>query len=102
MAQDFSLSFYRSRVWRKCRAAYTKSVNYTCEICGEPGDIVHHEERLTPENIKDPNVTLNWKKLKLVCIRCHNQIYNEPAVADGLMFDDDGNLIEAPRSSEKR
>ena len=101
MAQEFAKAFYRSTAWRKCRAAYAKHVNYICEICGEPGDIVHHEERLTPENINNPDVTLNWEKLKLVCIRCHNAIYNKPAVADGLMFDDDGNLIEAPRCAEK-
>ena len=68
-----------------------------CEICGDkPGFIVHHKERLTPENIDNPEVTLNWDKLQYACIGCHNAVYNPAAVGDGLMFDEEGNLIEVP------
>ena len=38
-----------------------------------PGDEVHHKIRLTPENIKDPQVALNWNNLELLCKDCHNQ-----------------------------
>lgn len=36
-----------------------------------PGEIVHHVINLTPENINDPNVALNFDNLRLVCRRCH-------------------------------
>ena len=102
MAQDFAQPFYNSGAWHRCRKAYAASKDYLCEICGEPGDIVHHKERLPPENINDPMVALNWEKLQLVCTRCHNQIYNEPAVADGLAFDNEGNLIEVPPGGARK
>lgn len=98
MAQSFSRVFYESQRWRRCRAAYAGSVGYACEICGAPGAIVHHKVRLTPENINDPEVTLGWGNLELLCIPCHNRINIQPAVAEGLRFDGEGNLAEAPPS----
>lgn len=37
------------------------------------GEIVHHIEHLTPENISDPNVSLNFANLRLVCRKCHGE-----------------------------
>ena len=49
-----------------------------CERCLDrgrivPGEIVNHRIELTPENINDPEVTLSFKNLKLVCRDCHAQ-----------------------------
>lgn len=45
-------------------------------MCGDDGLAdagvsVHHKIVLTPENINDPTVTLNWDNLVLLCDKCH-------------------------------
>jgi 5-methylcytosine-specific restriction endonuclease McrA len=47
-----------------------------CERClrngiVRAGRIVHHKIHLDADNIGDPNVTLNWDNLELVCMDCH-------------------------------
>ena len=74
--QPYAEAFYKSGQWTKCRNAYAKSVRYLCEDCLSkgilnPGEIVHHIKPLTPENVNDPNVTLNFDNLKFVCRKCH-------------------------------
>lgn len=76
--KPFAEAFYNSRAWRDCRKAYAKSRGGLCERCIErgvykPGEIVHHKVYLTPDNINDPAVTLNWDNLELVCRDCHAQ-----------------------------
>ena len=77
MAKDFSKAFYGSKAWQQCRDAYIahrKSVDGgMCENCHEvPGYIVHHKIELTPDNINDPNITLEFENLKYDCHICHN------------------------------
>lgn len=72
MSKEFSKAFYKSARWLKCRQSYIKSVNGVCERCGNPGYILHHKILLTPENIHDADVTLNFENLEYVCLRCHN------------------------------
>lgn len=72
MSKEFSKAFYKSARWLKCRQSYIKSVNGVCERCGNPGYILHHKILLTPENINDPDVTLNFENLEFVCLQCHN------------------------------
>lgn len=95
MAQAWAKAFYNSKAWQECRDGYIKSVFGLCEKCGKPGYIVHHKERLTPWNINDPDVTLNWSKLQYLCLKCHNAIDadNDP-VRDDIMFTPDGQLVE--------
>ena len=69
-------AFYVSPQWIKCRTAYAKSRGNLCERCANnglvvPGEEVHHKERLTPRNVNDPSVALNWDNLELLCKRCH-------------------------------
>lgn len=78
MARDFAYSFYNSTEWKKCRESYAKSKRYLCEDCLSkglytPGEIVHHIINLTPENINDPSVTMNFSNLRLVCRKCHGE-----------------------------
>ena len=78
---EWAKKFYSSIAWRQCRKAYTASVGGLCERCMEqgrysPGDVVHHIEPLTAMNINDPNITLNWNNLQLVCTQCHAEIHS--------------------------
>ena len=72
----FAHSFYASYAWIKCARAYKREHGGLCERCLAkglivPGDEVHHKIRLTPENISDPAVALNWENLILLCKPCH-------------------------------
>ena len=40
------------------------------------GEIVHHKIELTPENIDDPGITLNWDNLELLCRFCHSEVHD--------------------------
>ncbi|GAB4073683.1 hypothetical protein GCM10028778_11860 [Barrientosiimonas marina] len=104
MAHDYAKSFYNSRVWRKTRDAYAESQYWLCERCYQngilsEGQIVHHKIYLTPENINDPDVSLNWDNLELLDITCHNQEHfkTEDVVREGLTFDENGDLISKER-----
>ena len=94
--KEWAKSFYKSKAWRQCRDAYFVSQHGLCERCNGPGKIVHHKIYLTPDNINDPDISLNWDHLELLCQDCHNQEHHSTApVADGLRFDEWGNLVEA-------
>lgn len=72
----FARDFYRSFAWRRCRDGYAASVQGLCERCLKrglivPGEEVHHKIRLTPDNINNPAVALNWDNLELLCKDCH-------------------------------
>lgn len=79
MRDPFARQFYSSGAWRECRKAYRKSVGNLCENCLKigkitPADEVHHKIRLTPKNINDPNITLNWDNLQALCETCHKSL----------------------------
>ena len=103
MAKEFAKSFYNSKAWKKCRAAYIAYRQQVdggiCESCHEvPGYIVHHKIELTPENINDPDISLSFNNLKYDCHICH-QKENSNDVAAGLVkyeFSDDGEIICSP------
>lgn len=75
-------SFYVSWTWRRCRKAFAESKGNLCEKCLKRGIIepgskerpleVHHKIPLTESNYKDPNITLNWDNLQLLCKTCHD------------------------------
>ena len=74
--EGFAKAFYCSWPWIKCARSYKRSKGGLCERCWAkglivPGAEVHHKIRLTPENIKDPAVALNWDNLELLCKNCH-------------------------------
>ena len=98
MAREFARAFYNSKEWKKCREGYIKSVGGLCERCLAKGkyvlgEEVHHKIPLTPENIDDPNVTLNWDNLELLCSSCHSIEHNRKE-KEVLMFDENGDLVE--------
>lgn len=76
MAREFSRQFYNSAAWKSCRESYKRAKGGLCEDCMARGIItagaeVHHVIELTPENVKDPNIALNWDNLRLLCKDCH-------------------------------
>ncbi len=76
MAQDFARQFYNSKTWKHNRDAYMKSVGGLCERClargmYNPAEIVHHKTELTPENISDERIALDFGNLEAVCRKCH-------------------------------
>ena len=79
--KEYAREFYSSTAWKNTRAAYAKSKGGLCENClskgiYKAGEIVHHTIHLTPENINDPSVSLNWDNLCLLCRDCHAQIHD--------------------------
>lgn len=81
MAQSFSRGFYNSVNWKKTRRAYFKYRSGLCEECLARGlyvrgEIVHHKIELTPENINNPKISLDWSNLELVCRECHERIHD--------------------------
>lgn len=100
MAKEFAKKFYHSKEWKKCREGYILSVHGLCEKClakgrYTPGFIVHHKKELTPDNINDPYITLNWDNLEYDCLECHNKEHmsKDDYTQDDLMFNEYGQLI---------
>lgn len=86
--------FYKSKAWERTRAAYIAYRHGLCERCGAGGKIVHHKVYLTPDNINDPEITLSFDNLELLCATCHQHEHFETSpTAEGLVFDDFGDLV---------
>ena len=101
MARKFAKPFYNSKAWKDCRESYKKAIpkykRGLCEQCYEKGkheigDEVHHKIWLTPNNINDPNITLNHDNLILLCYECHKAIHTK-RVKKRYVFNDKGELI---------
>ena len=74
--QEYAKTFYKSAAWKHTRAAYLKSVGGLCERCRAkglivPAEIIHHKVYISPDNITDTSVTLDWANLEAVCRGCH-------------------------------
>lgn len=94
MAAEWAKWFYNSKAWLECSRAYAVSAFYLCERCRKPGYITHHKIELTPENINDPSVTLNWDNLEYLCLDCHNRVNAQSVTRDDVQFDGSGQLIK--------
>lgn len=83
MAREFAKGFYSSKRWQDCRNAYAAERGHLCERClrsglYSPGVIVHHKIELTPANINNPDITLNYNNLELLCRACHAEQHPDP------------------------
>lgn len=72
--------FYKSKAWQRCRRDYATAHAGLCERCLEkgqivPGEIVHHKIHLDGENVQDPEISLAWSNLLLVCRKCHGELH---------------------------
>ena len=103
MSKIWAKPFYNSNQWKQCRVSYIASVHGLCETCLSrgrvtPGKILHHTVWLTPENIKDPYVSLNHELIRYDCQDCHNREHHGDhleAVREGLIFDSNGDLVRS-------
>lgn len=97
--------FYRKPAWQKLRQMALSRDNGICVRCYKENkikkaDVVHHIVYLT-DNIQ---LALDLNNLESLCHACHNAEHDEKAtgkkskwkknIRRGLMFDDEGNLIE--------
>ncbi|MBQ5566089.1 MAG: HNH endonuclease [Clostridia bacterium] len=78
MMKDYAKQFYKSKKWQKCRQSFIESRKGIdgglCQHChSNYGYIVHHKVHITPQNINNPDVTLNFDNLEFVCHECHNK-----------------------------
>ena len=76
--KDYAKGFYKSTAWQNCRNSYLKYVGGLCEDCYKEGkttaaEEVHHIKYITPQNITDPNITLNYSNLVALCRECHKK-----------------------------
>ena len=85
--REFAKEFYLSPAWRRAREYVFRRDAGLCVECGDPGEIVHHKTPLTPENIRDPSVSLGEDNLELL-----KHATDVPADS-ALIFDPEGNLI---------
>lgn len=96
--KDFAEKFYKSKRWQHTARDYAKSVGKLCEPCAArgitvAGEIVHHRIELTPENINDPSITLDWSNLELVCRECHAQRHPKHRHRRRYTVDAQGNVL---------
>lgn len=98
--REFAKSFYKSKAWLSCSRAYMLSVNYVCERCGGVASICHHKKWLSPNNINDPTIALNWDNLEALCIDCHNIEHMQKHTK--VFFDDSGNVERVKEAQEVR
>jgi len=92
--REFARAFYLSKRWRKVRAYIFNRDAGLCVRCGAPGEIVHHREHLTPENISNPAIALGEDNLELLCRECHSLAHaGELPTDSALTFDEDGNVV---------
>lgn len=80
--KKYAEKFYNSNTWKNTRELYSKSVGGLCEDCARQGlivagEIVHHIKPITKENIANPDITLAWENLRLLCIPCHNRVHGK-------------------------
>ena len=78
--KEFAKEFYHSSAWKACRESFLKQKRGLCEQCLKrgmyvPADTVHHIKHLSPENINDPSITLNYQNLMALCRDCHAEMH---------------------------
>ena len=105
MAKSWARAFYRSQAWRAIRRRALIRDGFTCRICGARATEVDHIKELTPDNIKDPKVSLSLDNLQSLCHECHTVKTMEDKGVISLdcdieyYFDQDGNIV--PRTPQK-
>ena len=103
----FAKPFYRTMAWQKTRSFVLDRSHGLCERCLEkgevkPADVVHHKVPLTPDNMTDPDISLNPDRLMALCHDCHTEEHrrlgigtmNGPKVEEPRVgFDSEGNVV---------
>lgn len=84
--------FYKSKAWLVARTLKVNATQGKCERCGAIGEEVHHQIRLTADNVNDNNISLNQDNLELLCKNCHNEEHGRFQKSKQ-SFDSNGNFI---------
>ena len=60
------------------------------------GYIVHHKSYIDANNIYNPEITLNFENLELLCLDCHNKEHHgtHEFTLDGEILNEDRNILE--------
>lgn len=103
----FAHKFYKSKAWQDVRSFVWDRAHGLCERCMErgevkPADVVHHTTPLNPDNVGDPDISLNPERLIALCDECHTEVHQELGI--GAMngrkdeeprvgFDSEGNVV---------
>ena len=78
----FAKKFYHSKAWSDVRMFVWNRAFGLCERCKERGEVkpaavVHHIVPLSPQNVGDPDISLNPNRLLALCDECHTQVHQE-------------------------
>jgi hypothetical protein len=68
---------------------------WTCERCGAAANVVHHKIYITPLNINDPDITLNFDNLEALCHNCHNKEHKLGDFETCYAFSENGEISRA-------
>lgn len=68
------------------------SANGICEMCGGVGTEVHHIIHLTPDNVSNPEISLNLDNLMILCKDCHNKVHGRVGRVE---FDKNGDVVKS-------
>ena len=104
VARYFAIKFYNSIQWKRTRKAFIAAYFGICQRCGKANSKqVHHKIYLNPNNINDPDISLNFKNLELLCDTCHAKEHSDKysPTAEGLQFDENGYVIRKTKKTEK-
>ena len=103
----FAHKFYHSRQWRTVREFVWDRSHGLCERCAsngkmKPADVIHHVIPLTPENMGDPDISLNPNRLMALCHDCHAEVHKQIGIGvigsrskeePRVGFDSEGNVV---------
>jgi 5-methylcytosine-specific restriction enzyme A len=89
-----SREFYTSTAWKKCRLLVLSRDNHLCQDCLKEkrltaADMVHH----IVEYRDNPSKGLELDNLISLCNPCHNTRHGKSLINDGMMFDENGDLV---------
>ena len=55
---------------------------------------MHHIIHLSPENVDNPEISINQDNLLLLCKECHNKKHERFTDKKKYKFDSDGNIVK--------
>ena len=78
--KEYAKKFYKSKQWAEVREKVWQRDRGLCQRCLKNGVIkeantIHHINPITPDNINDPEVTLNPDNLVTLCMDCHAAVH---------------------------
>ena len=113
MAKEWARPLYNSKAWTKVREYILKRDGYMCQChkliggdeCGLPAEEVHHIIHLNAQNVHDARIALGEDNLIALSRSCHVRLHQiedgrkKTDCGDGLMFDENGMLVEVSHES---